>query len=980
MVNCWGEIVGQYNKIARRVFFFVTGLLVLASPLSAQKNDVELFGEAESRFRLREYAIALDRYDLLVTEYPKSPLISDVQFRRAVCQFRLDEQDEALLLFEKIEERYRSTQFIAFVPFWIGVIKYNQGDFAVAAESLRRYLEAGEPSLLGQARMYLAVSETKLGNYDIAIGILEDLAAEELDSSYQTNAFVFLASLYVKEGLFERVLEITDESLALELDNNELQRIQLYRAEANWNLKRFDQARTLYAGLTGAPPEISSIAFQRLFVFYHAAGDDDELQKIVLDAETALSGYGSVLAEFWLRIGIENFSLGKLDLARSYFQRVWNMRNRIQVSGIAPVYLAEIEMAAGDLDEALSYLELSLDYSDDRRELISYKIAAIHLESEEWRRASLAFSLFLEEYPESATYAEAAYQNAYALYRLGDFPGAIDLIADVLGTARGGGLTSSFLLLKSVLHKENGELAAAAATLGEYLPFKSDDYRARMDLIKLLFRLGEYHKVILEVDSTLEDGPFADPASPYFLLARYMLGLAHISKMEYAQAGDILSGISLEQVQDADLLVIYPYVLFYRGWTSYRLGDFSNAEVDFAALIDGAPDHELQSRAAYLAGWCAYVRGRFTQASTYLLKMSRNTGSSLQNKSDFMYAKTMFQQGKKQEAAILFENIYLENPGSELSDDALYEYAGVLAALDQLDESVDSYLKVGQEFPSSSLAEESMYRRGELLFSAGRYEGARDAFYDYRIQYTKGALYDAALYWGGLAAYETGEAFRAVLLWEKLIESFLESAFRADSLLRTAEVYEESGDFRKALNYYGEFIATYPNEAKAASAELKSEKLRFLILGQGEHEAELSAIISRKGSGTREGREAMYELARVYIYKSGSKQNLAPELLDELISLSGEDPEYAAKAHYLYGEYHYRKNELQKAAQSFLQTVLTYPDDRDLSAQALYRAAEMAIISGNKRDAEELVGRIETLFPSSSWIEEGHKLLGGDSE
>ena len=192
----------KHNNSARGICFFAVALLALASPLSAQKNDVDLFGEAESRFRQREYAIALDRYDLLVAEYPRSPLISDVQFRRAVCFFRLDEQEEALSLFEKIDDRYRSTQFIAFVPFWIGVIKYNQGDFAAAAESLRRYLGAGEPSLLGQARMYLAVSETKLGNYDIAIGILEDLAAGESSSDYRTDALVFLASLYVKEGLY----------------------------------------------------------------------------------------------------------------------------------------------------------------------------------------------------------------------------------------------------------------------------------------------------------------------------------------------------------------------------------------------------------------------------------------------------------------------------------------------------------------------------------------------------------------------------------------------------------------------------------------------------------------------------------------------------------------------------------------------------------------------------------------------------------
>ncbi|MBN1686126.1 MAG: tetratricopeptide repeat protein [Spirochaetales bacterium] len=954
-------------------------LVVLVSPLHAQKSDVELFQEAESRFRLREYSIALSRYDLLVSEYPRSSLISDVQFRRAVCFFRLGDQDEALSLFIKIEERYKSTQFIAFVPFWIGVIEYNKGDFDRAAASLRRYLEGGEPSLLGQARMYLAFCETNLGRFAAAIDIVEQLLAEAPEADYRAEALVFLASLCVKEGLYEKALVITDKSREAELDLSQVQRTRLYRAEAFWNLERFDEARELYNLLTDAPPEISSIAFQRLFVYYRKVGNDEELQQIVLDAETVLAGYGEILAEFWLRIGIENFMLNKPDLARSYFQRIWNMRDRIEISGIVPLYLSEIELAKGDRQEAMDYLQSFLAYSNDRRELVLYKIGTIHLQSGQWEQASTVFSRFLTEFGEADTYAEAAYQKAYASYRLKDISGAIDLIDGVLGTARGGALTSRFLLFKSILHKERGELRTAVGTLGEYLPLVPDDYRARMDFIKLYFRLGDFKRVIPEAEAVMKMGPFADAASPYSLLVRYMLGLAYISQMEYARAEETLSGVTLAQVQNADLLLIYPYILFYRGWTYYRSGDYPAAEVDFAALVDGAPDHELQARAAYLAGWCAYVQGRYNQAATYLLKMSAHADPPLQIKGDFMYAKTLFQQGKKNEAAILFENIYLQEPVSELSDDALYEYAGVMAALDQLDVGVEKYLELLEVFPLSPLAEEGMYRRGELLFAAGRYADARDAFYEYRIRFPSGTLYDAALYWGGLAAYESGEPFRAVLLWEKLIESHEESAFRADSLLRTAEVYEESGDFRKALNYYGELIALYPEEAKAASAELQSEKIRFLILGQGDREAELSAIISRNGPNTREGRAAMHELARVYIYKSGSKQNLAPELLDELISYVDADPEYAAKAYYLYGEYYYRKNELQKAAQSFLQTVVTYPDDRDLSAQALYKAAEMAVISGNRDDARKLVDRIESLFPSSPWVDEGRTLLGGNN-
>ena len=300
-------------------------LLVVSSPLHAQKSDVELFQEAESRFRQREYAIALNRYDLLAAQYPRSPLISDVQFRRAVCLFRLGDQQEALSLFRNIEVRYRSTQFIAFVPFWIGVIEYNSGDFAQAAESLRRYLQGGEPSLLGQARMYLAICETKLGNFDSAISILEGVVSEEPGAEYRAQAPVFLASLYVKKGLYEKALSITDESRDWGLSSQEIQRTRLYRGEAFWNLERFDEARDLYVLLTDAPPEISSIAFQRLFVYYRKTGDDEALRQIVLDAETVLAGHGEVLAEFWLRIGIENFLLGKPDLARSYFQRIWNI-------------------------------------------------------------------------------------------------------------------------------------------------------------------------------------------------------------------------------------------------------------------------------------------------------------------------------------------------------------------------------------------------------------------------------------------------------------------------------------------------------------------------------------------------------------------------------------------------------------------------------------------------------------------------------
>ena len=963
----------------RAVACILTILLPLVS-LSAQKTDAELYQEAESRFRSKEYVFALDRYTRLTQEYPRSPLIPDAQFRSAVSLFRIGRQDEALALLLKIQERYTSTRFAAFVPFWIGVIEYNNGNYQDAATALGSYLDAGDPSLLRQARLYLAICQNELGDTENAVAQLEQLVFDEFDPSAEAYALTFLASIYVKLGRYAEALDLASSTMASGLSGTDGLRMQLYKAESLWNTGRHHDARAVYDELVKAPPEISAIAYQRLFAYHQIYGNEEALQKIVLDAETELAGYSSILAEFWLRIGIESYLDAKYDLAESYFLRVWNMRGRIPVSGLVPVYLAEIELEKGRNDEALRYLTTYLAGSDDRRELITFKIGAIHLKAGRFDEAATVFSDFLAEYPASATYPEAAYQNAYALYRLGKFEPAIELVSNILSTARGGSLTSSFLLLKSVLHKGSGDLLAATASLREYLPLNESDARARMDLIKLYFRMADFQTVIDEIELVVGSAPFDEPATPYSLLVRYMYGLAHISQQQYQPAVDILSVLTLDHVRNADLLPIYPYILYYRGWALYRSGNYLGAEQDFAALIDGVPDHELQPRAAYLAGWCAYIQGRHQQAGAYLKRVDRSAGDELQTKSDFMYAKTLRQLGKIEEAAILFENIHLENPESELSDDALFEYAEAVTALDQLENGVEAYLRVWQEYPASLLAEESLYLRGELLFEAEHYGEARDAFYQYRLRYPRGSLNDAALYWGGLAAFESGEAFGAVLLWEKLIGSYPKSAFRADSLLRTAEVYEESGDFRKALNFYGELSAVYPEEAEAVSADLRSEKLRFLILGQGEQEAELSAIRSRDGTESPTGRAAAYELARIYIYKSGSKQDLAPELLDILIAQADTDPVYAAKAHYLYGEYYYRKNELQKAAESFLQTVLTNPTDKDLSAQALFRAAEMAMFSGNRSDAETLVARIESLFPSSSWLDEGRKLLEGRDE
>jgi len=146
------------------IVFLVTALA------AAQQTDRELFNEAERRFQSQDYELAIDRYDTLIREFPVSQYIPDAQFRTAVGLYRLDRLDEALGLLDLVERRYRSTRYLGYVPFWRGVILYEQGSYDEALPSLTTFVgatdsggsESGvqlDPELENQALLHKALAE-----------------------------------------------------------------------------------------------------------------------------------------------------------------------------------------------------------------------------------------------------------------------------------------------------------------------------------------------------------------------------------------------------------------------------------------------------------------------------------------------------------------------------------------------------------------------------------------------------------------------------------------------------------------------------------------------------------------------------------------------------------------------------------------------------------------------------------------------------
>ncbi|MFP4362594.1 MAG: tetratricopeptide repeat protein [Spirochaetia bacterium] len=959
-------------------------LVVCLGTIYAQSAERDQFLEAESRFRSKNYELALNRYEAFLRSYPLSRYVPDAQFHRAVTLYRLGRHSDALALFGRIEERYQSTRYFQYVPFWTGVINYELEDYESAIADFQIFLEnaEAEDALIRQARLYKGLSEQELGQSQEAVTTLTALL-ESADSPVdQPYALAVLLSLLLNGEEYETILSYADQFELEEVAEQWRSKVTLYFAEANWNLGNLETARELYENLTDASADVSSVALQRLFQIAQSLEDEDEMTRILQEAEVSLSGRTEVLKEFWIRIGIASYNNEKYGLAESYFQRVWNLRDSIQFSSTTPLYLAEIYLRDDRTDRARNILTEYLSMSDENSERLLLRLADIEVDQENWTDAREHLDHLLSNYPESDFYNEAGYLYAFASYKLGEYEDALSMISSLFSATQAGEFSVPLLRLRYQSYQQLGDYRSAIQTLEEYIPLNRSDIDARVALLKLYFSLEEYNQVISSAETLVSDMPDIQNSSPgdYYLM-KYMTGLSHISMRDYEAALTDLDAINRDVLGEADMMVIYPYVLFYSGWSHYRMADYQSAISEFSTFLETQEDHSLVPRAAYLAGWCSFSLEDYTRAISFLQQVPSSADTATQVKTQFLLGKSYLANDNQDQAAVIFQNIFTEHSENAFADDALFEYAGILAELGNYETAVNEYYQLYEDFPNSPLAEEALYKRGELLYSQEQYSQARDAFYQYRTNFPNGSLVEAALYWGGIAAVEEGEPFGAVLVWERLITEHRDSPYRSDAIKRSAEIYAERGDFREAINLYSEMIAQYPEEAAAVGAEERAEELRYLLLGLSDREAELSVVIGREGGAqSDEGREAMIELARLYIFESGNQQDLALSMLEDIISYQEEDPDAAARAQFLIGEYYYRQSELVTAGNQFLRAAIMNPQDRDLMAMSLYRAAEMMMLADNTREANELVERLISSFPDSQWAEEGRALLDQEEE
>jgi len=970
-------------------------LFFLPWPLFAFVQEKELFSEAESRYLSGKYLPAYETYDEFIRTYPLSELTPDVQYRKALCLYRLEKYREAIQQFDLVEKRYRMTRYMVLVPLWKGVSYYYTADYPKAIENLDAFLNKGDQhELIFEALLYKALSSISIGRVQDGREAMERLVNARGDkvSTYESVLYSYtLLAAGNYDQLIEFYTSIDPETFAPEWR----EKIYLYTAEAYWKSGDTGKAEEIYRMLVDRHLSTASTAYRRLYSVAQKRGDFQEMERVVQQAEQRFAGDPEILKDFWLRMGVASYDRSEFDLAAYFLRKVWNLDDYPEMPEAVPLYLSEVDEVLGKNDDARAILEAYVRENRGTTGLLYFKLANLYLKSGNYKGSADYFDRYIKRYPKSKYIPEARYLLAYALYRQKKYEDAVSqclMYEKSTGGSRANGesLEGSVVMLKARSLMELKRYDEALNALASYSNTAPNDLDARFEKVKLLYFVKNYEALIEETESLFRDFPDLEHTSAnYYLNAQYLRGLSFILMKKYTDAVKTLSVITPDNT--AGLPSIYPSTLYYRAWALYRIDRFADARKLAEEFIARFRDSDLYFSALYLAAWCSFSMNDYGTSVRLFSRLFEEAGEdtsagkapedgrALAQKALFLSGKSLANLGKLARASEVYSELYKKHPKSAFADDALFENAGILLKQGQTKDGAEEYYRLVKQYPESPLAQEAFYRRGEALFSGGYYADAKNAFHEYRNQFPKGDLVDASLYWEGYSAQKLGQDRESALLWEKLITGFVNSSFRPDALKETAEVYVKFGQYRRALQYYTVLEEEYPTYAKSVNSSLRQEEIRYLVFGLSKREAELTAVISKKGGAdTAEGRKAMIELARLYINEETNKIERAFQLLSRVMEKGR--PQTRQEAGVLLGEYYYKTGDIERAGREFFNASLIYPENSDLMAYAIYRAAQMMKLAGKTREFKELVEKLSQSFPASNWSQEGRKLLEEKSE
>ena len=593
---------------------------------------------------------------------------------------------------------------------------WGQGQFSAVLDEISNYSD-------GRLRYWVARAQLDLGNLEASLLLLEGDQSVGLMANdrlrLKGSLLVKLNRLEEAEGIFLRFDSMFESDEAIAENGYDLA----------WVLRkqnRFDEALEQLR-------KVETIATGDLM--YRVQLLSAELL-IEIDEDEAVNIFDSLM---------KNVEAG----------RVYRLK--------ASRFLADMEIKRGDMQRALSLLELTIDWIESPIERVERKaeLASLCQKMQEWelalhwieaaqvevdsrvwalrlqmqkaqvylgqmsfKRAAQVFQSVLDVSEESVQRSWAYYGRGQALLELGRPEEAAYLFEQAFRQNESIELSPTTLFKAADAYYQAEKFEQAEGLYRQFLKrYPDHDYEVRgiYQLGLTLARIGFREEALSQFELVIDLYPLDA------LAVESILRIADIWIAEKEWEKALASYSQLEQnAVDAEVVRLSR---LQRGLLLYVLGQYEDAEKIFFELTQSDQQGESVLQAIYMRAFSLYMLGDVEEALGLCRRFIVEYPDSVWTPEVlFWLAEQAFNSGDFTEAERQFLRIYLDYQSHALSEKALYQAGRAAMRIHEFTIAIERFSELVRVYPESKLLPQARFSQGDALTELGEHARAILAF------------------------------------------------------------------------------------------------------------------------------------------------------------------------------------------------------------------------------------------------------------
>ena len=238
------------------------GRALLNELLEGVTGDRDL--EARAHFQMaqldlnnKNYVDAVERYTLVLEEYPESDVIRDVRYGRALAYHYSGRYDRALVDYKWLLDTKIPKAMQLKVSFSMALSYSAEGRDDEAEKLLNEVIASGDESLVRSARLQLISMAEKKGNPEEAVRIYEEMLATTTSSEDRERLLIRLANAYFKLDEFQQSIEAAQELIDLAINVESIANALFVQGNCFYKSEQFVQAIATYNTIIENYPQIA---------------------------------------------------------------------------------------------------------------------------------------------------------------------------------------------------------------------------------------------------------------------------------------------------------------------------------------------------------------------------------------------------------------------------------------------------------------------------------------------------------------------------------------------------------------------------------------------------------------------------------------------------------------------------------------------------------------------------------------------------